>query len=348
MSKHAIYLCRLYSHLLNLILDLQAKPCQTAAMKEPRDNTQFVKIEHAAQILRAGDVVAMPTETVYGLAGNAQSDDAVVKIFETKSRPRFNPLIVHCATREMVEAIAEFPPLAEILADKFWPGPLTMVLAKRDDAVLSDLVTAGLDTVAIRMPKHEMARELIRQAGFPVAAPSANPSGKLSPTSAQHVLDGFEGKVPVIDGGPATEGVESTIVAVQDDQLILLRPGTISREALTEATGRPVLDPQDKTIKAPGMLLSHYAPNAAVRLNASDCVEGEAALNFGNSELTSAKATLNLSAEGDLAEAARNLFSYLRKLDQAGVHTIAVAPIPEMGLGEAINDRLRRAAADRN
>lgn len=347
MSKQAIYVFRLYSHLLNLILDLHAKPCQTAAMKELRDTTHFVKIEQAAQILKAGDVVAMPTETVYGLAGNAQSDAAVVKIYETKSRPRFNPLIVHCATIEMVHAIAEMLPLAVILAQKFWPGPLTMVLPKRRDAKLSDLVTAGLDTVAIRMPKHELARELIRRAGFPVAAPSANPSGKLSPTHAQHVADGFAGKVPIIDGGAATEGVESTIVAVQQDQLILLRPGTISRDELSKATGVPVLDPQDKMIKAPGMLVSHYAPNAAVRLKASNCLDGEAALNFGDSKLVGNNATLNLSAKGDLAEAARNLFSYMRKLDQPDIRAIAVAPIPEKGLGEAINDRLRRAAADR-
>ncbi|MCF4097885.1 threonylcarbamoyl-AMP synthase [Maritalea sp. P4.10X] len=317
-------------------------------MEEPRDSTQMVKIEQAARILQAGDVVAMPTETVYGLAGDASRDDAVVKIFETKSRPRFNPLIVHCATIEMVETIAMFPPLARKLADKYWPGPLTMVLPKHVGAPLSDLVTAGLDTVAVRMPKHDMARTLIEKAGFPVAAPSANPSGKLSPTTAQHVLDGFDGRVPVLEGGPSVEGVESTIVAVQDDQLILLRPGTISRDDLAAATGRPVLDPEDKTIKAPGMLLSHYAPNATVRLNADECLDGEAALNFGNSKLRSKVATLNLSPSGDLAEAARHLFSCLRELDRPDIRTIAVAPISTAGLGEAINDRLRRAAADRS
>ncbi|WP_424981850.1 L-threonylcarbamoyladenylate synthase [Maritalea sp. S77] len=332
---------------MKLILDLMAKPCQTTAMKEPRDNTHFVKIEQAARILRAGHVVAMPTETVYGLAGDAACDEAVLEIFETKARPRFNPLIVHCADVDMVKNLATFPDLAQKLAKQFWPGPLTMVLPKRADAPISDLVTAGLNTIAIRMPKHELARELIKTAGFPVAAPSANPSGKLSPTTAQHVLEGFGGQVPVVDGGAAKEGVESTIVAVGDDQLVLLRPGTISRAQLTAATKVPVLDPQDKTIKAPGMLLSHYAPNAAVRLNAVKCEEGEAALNFGGSKLTSAMATLDLSPAGDLAEAARNLFSFLRKLDQPGVGTIAVAPIPEDGLGEAINDRLRRAAADR-
>lgn len=317
-------------------------------MKEPRDSTQFVKIEQAARILRDGHVVAMPTETVYGLAGDAVRDEAVLEIFETKSRPRFNPLIVHCADIDMVRQLATFPNLAEKLASQFWPGPLTMVLPKHTAAPVSDLVTAGLDTIAIRMPKHPLARELIAAAGFPVAAPSANPSGKLSPTTAQHVLDGFEGRVPVIDGGPAEEGVESTIVAVQDNQLILLRPGTISREALADATGAAVLDPQDKAIKAPGMLLSHYAPNAAVRLNATDCRDSEAALNFGTSTLKSEIWTKNLSPTGDLAEAARHLFSYLRQADQPDVHTIAVAPIEETGLGEAINDRLRRAAADRN
>lgn len=341
-------LFRLYLRLLNLILDLLAKPCQTAPMREPRDSTHLVKIEQAARILRDGHVVAMPTETVYGLAGDAARDDAVLEIFETKARPRFNPLIVHCADLEMVQRLALFPDLAQKLADQFWPGPLTMVLPKRADAPVSDLVTAGLDTIAIRMPKHHLARELIAAAGFPVAAPSANPSGKLSPTTAQHVLDGFEGRVPVVDGGPAEEGVESTIVAVSDDQLVLLRPGTIARAQLAEATNVPVLDPQDKTIKAPGMLLSHYAPNAAVRLNAVDCHGGEAALNFGASGLESKHATLNLSSNGDLAEAARNLFSLLRQADQQGVRTIAVAPIPVDGLGEAINDRLRRAAADRN
>ncbi len=189
------FLFRLYLRLPNLILDLLAKPCQTAPMREPRDSTQLVNIEQAAQILRDGHVLAMPTETVYGLAGDAARDDAVLEIFETKARPRFNPLIVHCANLDMAQQLAHLPELAIKLADAFWPGPLTMVLPKRQDAKLSDLVTAGLETVAIRMPKHRVARELIAQVGFPVAAPSANPSGKLSPTTAQHVLDGFGGKV---------------------------------------------------------------------------------------------------------------------------------------------------------
>jgi L-threonylcarbamoyladenylate synthase len=297
--------------------------------------------------LHNGDVVAMPTETVYGLAGVAGDDDAVLRIYETKGRPRFNPLIVHCADLAMAENIAQFNPLARKIADVLWPGPLTLVLPKRPTAELSDLVTAGLDTVAIRMPRHPIAREIIAKLGQPVAAPSANPSGRLSPTMAQHVIDGFDGQVAVVDGGPCDEGVESTILAIGEDALTLLRPGTITAQEIHALTGLEVKRPESDKVVAPGMLKSHYAPNAQVVLNADMPIEGQGYLAFG-ADQHNAQQMINLSPAGDLREAAKNLFHAMRELDQMGVDTIAVAPIPNVGLGVAINDRLSRAAADRN
>lgn len=294
-----------------------------------------------AAILRDGGVVAFPTETVYGLGADATNSDAVLKIYETKGRPRFNPLIVHVADLAMARRFADFSPLALKLAE-FWPGPLTLVLPRREAAGLSDIVTAGLDAVGIRIPDHPVAQDLIRAVGRPLAAPSANPSGKLSPTRAEQVVRGFHGKVPVIDGGPSKSGVESTIISVDGETVTQLRAGALAREEIEAAIGRTVAVAKtgDK-VQAPGMLASHYAPNAEMRLDAEAPREGEAYLGYGTRN-----GTLNLSPSGDLHEAARNLFSMLHELDESAAR-IAVAPIPHRGLGEAINDRLQRAAAPR-
>jgi L-threonylcarbamoyladenylate synthase len=298
-------------------------------------------IAHLAGLLRAGEVVAFPTETVYGLGADATNSDAVLRIYETKGRPRFNPLIVHVADLPMAETLAEFSPLARRLAS-FWPGPLTLVLPRKPAAWLSDIATAGLDTVGIRIPNHPLALELIRAAGRPLAAPSANPSGKLSPTTAEQVLRGFAGRVPVLDGGPAHAGVESTILAVTGDSVTQLRAGALPREEAEALIGQAIaIAEEGGQITAPGMLASHYAPNARLRIHVEHPEPGEAYLSFGDRP-----GTLNLSPSGDLREAARNLFSMLHQLD-AEAERIAVAPIPDSGLGEAINDRLRRAAAPR-
>lgn len=299
------------------------------------------EIEAFAARLRAGGLVAFPTETVYGLGADATSSDAVLGIYETKGRPRFNPLIVHVADLEMAERLVEFSPLARRLA-AFWPGPLTLVLPRRLDAGLSDIVTAGLDTVGIRIPDHPLALALIRAAGRPLAAPSANPSGKLSPTTAAQVIRGFAGRIPVLDGGPCRSGVESTILAVTGDTVTQLRAGALPREEIEAALGQPVaLAREGAAIAAPGMLASHYAPDASLRLDATSFASDEASLGFGPGNFT-----LNLSPAGDLREAARNLFSMLHQLDSS-YSRIAVSPIPRIGLGEAINDRLTRAAAPR-
>jgi L-threonylcarbamoyladenylate synthase len=296
-----------------------------------------------AAILRRGDVAAFPTETVYGLGADATNSDAVLKIYETKGRPRFNPLIVHVTDIAMARRFVTFSPLAEKLAEAFWPGPLTLVLPKRPDAGLSDIVTAGLETVGVRVPNHPLALELIRAAGVPLAAPSANPSGKLSPTTAAQVTRAFAGRVPVLDGGPCTSGVESTIVAVDGKTVTQLRAGALPREEIERVIGRPVpVAEEGSAVAAPGMLASHYAPNAAMRLNAKSAQAGEVLLGFG-----AIGGALNLSASGDLHEAARNLFAMLHELDTRAPR-IAVAPIPHSGLGEAINDRLKRAAAPRD
>jgi L-threonylcarbamoyladenylate synthase len=304
-------------------------------------------VPEAAALLRAGKLCAFPTETVYGLGADATNADAVLSIYETKGRPRFNPLIVHCADIAMAETLAEFSPLARRLAETFWPGPLSIVLPLKAGHGLADIATSGLDTVALRVPDHPLALALLREAGLPLAAPSANPSGKLSPTTAAQVHKGFAGRVPVLDGGPCKRGLESTIVAVHGDRLIQLRAGALPREDIEKALGIPVEQAAEgAAISAPGMLLSHYAPNAHMRLDAEPR-PGEAYLAFGPAGAIDGT-TRNLSPTGDLHEAARNLFSMLHELDTAGVGTIAVAPIPETGLGEAINDRLRRAAAPRD
>ena len=291
-------------------------------------------IAELAALLRAGELVAFPTETVYGLGADATNSDAVLKIYEAKGRPRFNPLIVHVADLAMAERLVEFSPMARKLA-QFWPGPLTLVLPRRPDAGISD-------TVGIRIPDHPLARELIRAADRPLAAPSANRSGKLSPTTADQGVKGFQGLVPVLDGGASQSGVESTILAVEGETVTQLRAGALPRAEIAAAIGRPIAQAaHDARIAAPGMLASHYAPSATLRLDAEYPEPGETWLGFGPG-----RAGANLSPKGDLREAARNLFSMLHELDESATR-IAVAPIPHTGLGEAINDRLRRAAAPR-
>jgi L-threonylcarbamoyladenylate synthase len=307
--------------------------------------TASLDIAAAAALLRAGKLCAFPTETVYGLGADATNADAVLSIYETKGRPRFNPLIIHVADLDMAKTLAEFSPLAERLA-AFWPGPLTLVLPASPGNGLVDIAMAGLESVAIRVPNHPLALELIRAAGRPLAAPSANPSGRLSPTTAEQVIKGFAGRVPVIDGGPCKSGVESTIVRVDGDHLVQLRAGALERSVIAKATGLPVsVAPKGSAVASPGMLASHYAPRAAVRLNTLP-QPGEAYLGFGVQPAFDGL-TLNLSPSADLHEAARNLFSMLHALDASGAPVIAIAPIPFEGLGEAINDRLERAAAPR-
>ena len=304
-------------------------------------------IEDAAALLRAGQLCAFPTETVYGLGADATNPDAVLSIYETKGRPRFNPLIVHCADLAMAERLAIFSPLARRLAEAFWPGPLSLVLPLRPGHGLADIATAGLDTVALRMPDHPVALALLRAADRPLAAPSANPSGKLSPTTAEQVRKGFGGAVPVLDGGPCKSGVESTILAIDGNRIVQLRAGALARNEIEKRLGLPIEQAADgAAISAPGMLLSHYAPNARMRLDTMP-MPGEAYLAFG-ALAPHNSLVRNLSESGDLHEAARNLFSMLHELDATGAQMIAVAPIPETGLGEAINDRLRRAAAPRS
>ena len=309
-------------------------------------------IAAAAACLRAGGLVAMPTETVYGLAADATSDEAVAAIYAAKERPAINPLISHVLDIEMAREHAIFGLEAETLARAFWPGPLTLVLLVASTCRISLLARAGLDTVAVRSPSHEAARGLIDAAGVPLAAPSANRSGAVSPTTAAHVVADLEGRVVwILDGGPCRHGLESTIVGCLAGPPQLLRAGAITREAIEavlgssiDSTGRSRTAPN-----APGQLASHYAPNAELRLGAATTSSDEAALDFGGSlKRGASSARLDLSPSGDLVEAASHLFSYLRTLDAAGASRIAVAPIPEHGLGAAINDRLSRAAAPRN
>ena len=309
--------------------------------------TDATALTRAADLLRAGSLVAMPTETVYGLAGDAGSDEAVAAIYAAKGRPSFNPLIAHVADMEMAQRLADFPPEALALARAFWPGPLTLVLPLRAGAAVAPRVTAGLPTLAIRMPAHPAARALLREFGGPLAAPSANPSGRISPTEPTHVIEGLGGRIAaVIDGGPCDVGVESTILSVAPDgTLRLLRPGGIGAEEILEHTGLtlPAPEAQADKIEAPGQMLSHYAPRGQVRLNVTDPRADEVLLAFGPSD-----SRYSLSQTGDLAEAAANLFRRLHEMDRDGIERIAVAPVPETGIGRAINDRLRRAAAPRD
>lgn len=305
-------------------------------------------ISQAVRILRSGGICAFATETVYGLGADATRSDAVLKIYEAKGRPRFNPLIVHCADRAMAETLVEFSSEAKDLADRFWPGPLTLVLPLKKSAGISDIVTAGLDTLAVRVPADDGAREMIAQLGRPVAAPSANPSGKLSATTAAQVRAGFANRVPVLDGGFCASGLESTILAFTGGEPVQLRAGALPLAEIETALGRTVARVTGNApIASPGMLKSHYAPNAPLRLNAEMPWPDEAYLAFGLAP-DFAGSMRNLSPKGDLHEAARNLFSMLHDLDAEGAKGIAVAPIPETGLGEAVNDRLQRAAAPRN
>jgi len=300
-------------------------------------------VRKAAEILRGGGLVAFPTETVYGLGADATHDLAVARIYEAKGRPQFNPLIAHVAEVDAALALAEFPAAALALAARFWPGPLTLVLPRKAGCPVSLLASAGLPSIALRVPQHSLALELIRETGRPIVAPSANPSGRISPTTAAHVREGLGAKVDmVLDGGRCEVGLESTIVSLLDDTPRLLRAGGLARDKIEKVLDRKLETALAGPLHAPGQLQSHYAPHARLRLNATDWRAGEARLGFG-----AVNAPLNLSPKGDVVEAAANLFSMLHQLDASGSSTIAVAPIPEIGLGEAINDRLRRAAAPR-
>ena len=313
-------------------------------------------VERAARVLAAGGLVAFPTETVYGLGADATNGEAVARLYDAKGRPTFNPLIAHVADAAAARALARFDGAAARLAEAFWPGPLTLVLPKRPDCPVAELATAGLDTIAVRVPDHPVAHAILAAFARPVVAPSANRSGHVSPTTAAHVLADLRGRIElIIDGGPAPMGLESTIVACLGDPL-LLRPGALPRAEiervipLTEPPRAAAPSGLDAAPIAPGQLASHYAPRARLRLDARSLNAGEALLAFGPSLPAGAeRATrvLNLSPRGDLIEAAANLFSHLRALDSSGILAIAVMPIPHPGLGEAINDRLERAAAPR-
>lgn len=297
----------------------------------------------AAELLDKGRLVAFPTETVYGLGADAANDLAVASVFEAKGRPQFNPLIAHIADISWVERFAVLTDSARVLAEKFWPGPLTMVMKRTSGCPVSHLVCAGLDTIGVRFPAHPAARQMIAAFGRPVAAPSANISGTVSPTTALHVAQGLGDRIPLIlDGGACAVGVESTILDVSEDNPALLRAGGVSVEEIEAVLGislrRPEINPDAP--RSPGQMLSHYAPRLPVRLNADHAEDGEAFLAFGKAE----NATLNLSPSGDVKEAAAHLFAYMRLLDDPRYTGIAVMPIPTNGLGLAINDRLKRAA----
>ena len=297
-------------------------------------------ITAAMELLRSGQIVAIPTETVYGLAADASNADAVAKIYAAKGRPDFNPLIVHVADQSAAENLAEFSPMAHQLAQAFWPGPLTLVLPLRPDADIAGAVTAGLPTIALRCPAHPVMQALLKKTGLNIAAPSANKSGGISPTRAEHVLAGLGGAVPMIlDGGACSAGLESTIVAVRDNGWQILRPGPVTAADIERVLGIGPLTASGDNIEAPGQLASHYAPSKAVRLNATQPEPGEWHIGFGVVEGND-----NLSASGDLAQAAANLFDALHRADASAALSISVAPIPHEGIGVAINDRLQRAS----
>jgi L-threonylcarbamoyladenylate synthase len=310
----------------------------------------------AARCLTEGGLVAFPTETVYGLGTDATNEASVARLYQAKGRPSFNPLIAHVRDIGAAMRIARFDESAIALAGAFWPGPLTLVLPKTKDCNVADLATAGLDTIAIRVPAHPLAQEILRAFGGVVVAPSANLSGHVSPTTAAHVQSDLEGRIDlIIDGGAVSVGIESTIVGCFDMPM-LLRPGGVPREEIERVLGRALIQPPEDADQgtgqplAPGMLASHYAPRTKVRLNAKTMEAGEALLAFGSDSvpgMDAAAVVMNLSARGDLQEAAANLFSYLRALDAKAARAIAVMPVPHHGLGEAINDRLRRAAVGR-
>lgn len=307
------------------------------------DQGPLKTVSAAAAALGRGDLVGLPTETVYGLGADATNAGAVAKIFAAKGRPNFNPLISHVVSLEAAEALGTFSPLARKLAEAFWPGPLSLVVPRKPDCAVCDLACAGLDTIALRVPSHPLMQQVLRTFGKPVAAPSANISGRPSPTTAGHVRDEFGDRLAlVLDGGPSAVGLESAVVAVSGDQATLLRLGGLSREAL-EAIAGPLLSPDASTKAAPaspGMVLRHYAPHAPVRLNAAGAEAGEVMIGFGPGY---DGADFNLSPSGNLTEAAAQLFALLRAADALNPTAIAIAPVPETGLGEAIADRLRRA-----
>jgi L-threonylcarbamoyladenylate synthase len=305
----------------------------------------------AARCLGAGGLVAFPTETVYGLGADATNGQAIARLYEAKGRPSFNPLIAHVADAAVARALGRFDDTAERLAAAFWPGPLTLVLPKAAVCPVAELATAGLDTIAVRVPAHRIARAILSAFGRPVVAPSANRSGHVSPTTAAHVLADLRGRIElIVDGGATPVGVESSIVACLGTPR-LLRPGGLARPDIERVLGRKLAEAPsaDAAPLGPGMLASHYAPRAKLRLNAETVAPGEALVAFGAKLPPGAEnaRVLNLSSRGDLVEAAANLFSHLRALDQAGAAVIAVMPVPRQGLGEAINDRLERAAAPR-
>jgi L-threonylcarbamoyladenylate synthase len=299
-----------------------------------------LSISEAVAALRAGRLVILPTETVYGLAADAGNDRAVAGIYQAKGRPSFNPLIAHVADSEAAQRVAVFDERAIKLATVFWPGPLTIVAPARERGGVCELARAGLDTVAVRVPGHRMARELLTAFGGPIVAPSANRSGRPSPTSFQHAMaETGDAAGAALDGGDCTIGLESTVVsALPGEPLRLLRPGAVTREQI-EAVAGPLAEADADAKRSPGRLARHYAPDALVRLNATDTRPGEVLIGFGAID-----GELNLSPSGDLAEAAANLFRLLRAADRLGPITIAIAPVPLTGLGEAINDRLIRAA----
>jgi L-threonylcarbamoyladenylate synthase len=297
-------------------------------------------ITAAAELLRAGQIVAIPTETVYGLAADAQNPEAVAHIYAAKGRPDFNPLIVHVRDRKAAEKLGVFNATAQALADAFWPGPLTLVLPLQPGAPVARAVTAGLPTIAIRCPAHPVMQALLLKSDLSLAAPSANRSGAISPTRADHVLKGLRGAVPMIlDGGPCSAGLESTIVAVRDDGWQVLRPGPVSSMEIEQMLGFPPLSLPISAIEAPGQMASHYAPSKPVRLNVTVAEKGDYLIGFG-----AIMGDENLSSTGDLAQAAAHLFDALHNADASLANTIAVAPIPHEGIGIAMNDRLARAA----
>ena len=297
-------------------------------------------ITAAADLLRGGQIVAIPTETVYGLAADASNADAVAKIYAAKGRPDFNPLIVHVPDKAAAEKLAEFDELADRLAEAFWPGPMTLVLPLRGDAPVTKAVTAGLPTIAIRCPAHPVMQAVLAKSRLNLAAPSANKSGGISPTRAEHVLASLGGAVPMIlDAGPCVDGLESTIIAVRENGWQILRPGPVTENTIAEIAGTRPISLTSATIEAPGQLASHYAPSKPVRLNALHARDGEWLIGFG-----ALAGDENLSPDNDLAQAAAHLFDALHSADASDRAAIAVAPIPDEGIGVAINDRLKRAA----
>jgi L-threonylcarbamoyladenylate synthase len=313
-----------------------------AADRRPSEERPLSEVAAAVEALRRGGLVILPTETVYGLAADAANAEAVARIYEAKGRPRFNPLISHVTDLEAAERLVVFDARARSLAEAFWPGPLTIVAPARPGARVSELARAGLDTVAVRAPAHALAQAVLQAFGGPVVAPSANRSGRPSPTNFDDALEETGAAAAAgLDGGPCSVGLESTVVGVLGGELRLLRPGAVTRDAIVAAAG-PMLEAEEDARRSPGRLTAHYAPEAPLRLDAREPEPGEAYLAFGPAP--PGGLVWNLSPRADLREAATNLFAYLRAADRTRPRGIAVAPIPEHGLGEAINDRLRRAA----